>query len=66
MTKTLLLKLPDDVHEALKEHQMDRITEKRKHVTLNELLIELVKSGTTSVNETAAGILRRAAAKSEG
>ena len=67
MSKKLLLELPDDVHNDLKEYQIDLITETRKHTSLNELLIELVKSGTNRVpvNEIATGILRRAVLKSE-
>ena len=65
MSKKLLLELPNDVHNDLKEYQIDLITETRKHTSLNELLIELIKSGTARVpvNETATGILRRAALK---
>jgi hypothetical protein len=65
MSKKLLLELPEDVHIALKQYQINRRTQDHVSTTLNELLIELVKAGTTSVNATATGILERAARKGE-
>jgi hypothetical protein len=63
MSKKLLLVLDDDVHSALKEHQMDRITETRKQVSLNKLLNEIVRAGTHRLSDNATDILERAAAK---
>jgi hypothetical protein len=65
MTKKLLLRLPDDVHSTLKGLQIDCNHVNRTTSSLNDVLVELVKSGTTRVplNEIATGILKRAAAK---
>lgn len=64
ITKQLRLILPEDAHSALKQYQIDRSSQDRVRKTLNDLLIELIKSGTNvSLNETATGILERAALK---
>jgi hypothetical protein len=64
MTKKLLLVLDDDVHSSLKQYQIDRSSQDRTTRSLNKLLNELIKSGTSvSVNETAIGILKCAALK---
>jgi hypothetical protein len=61
MTKKLLLVLPDDVHSSLKEYQIDRSSQDRTRTNLNALLIEIIAAGTNRVNDTANGILTRAA-----
>jgi hypothetical protein len=62
--KSLMLKLPDDVHDSLKQYQIDRSSKDRTRTPLNALLVELIESGTKmSVNPTANGILKRAALK---
>jgi hypothetical protein len=65
MTKKLLLVLPDDVHDTLKGCQIDCNQVTRTRSSLNDVLVELVKSGAlrVPVSEIATGILKRAAAK---
>ena len=64
MTKKLLLELPDSVHEAVKNVQIDRLHETRVRTTLNDLLVELIRT-PKPVNEAAYAILKRAALKTE-
>jgi hypothetical protein len=64
MSKTLLLKLPDEVHETLKEYQIDRQTADRRKTFLNDLLVEIIQT-SKPINDTARGILERAARKGE-
>jgi hypothetical protein len=65
MTKKLLLKLPDEVHDSLKEFQIDCNHVTRTRSNLNTVLVELVRSGIARVplSDTATAILKRAAAK---
>jgi hypothetical protein len=63
MSKKLLLVLDDDVHGALKDHQMDRIIETRKQISLNKLLNEMVRAGTYRLSDRATDILKNVAAK---
>jgi hypothetical protein len=65
MTKKVLLTLPDDVHDSLKEYQIDCNHVTRTRSNLNAVLVELVRSGMARVplSDTATAILKRAAAK---
>ena len=43
MSKKLLLILPDEVHTALKEYQIDYTAQKRVMSNLNEVLVDIIK-----------------------
>jgi hypothetical protein len=64
MTKKLMLELPEDVHATLKEYQIDRQTADRRKTFLNDLLVEIIQT-SKPINDTARGILERAARKGE-
>jgi hypothetical protein len=62
MSKKLLLTLPDDVHEAVKNVQIDRLHQTRERINLNELLVDIIRT-SKPVNAAAFAILERAALK---
>jgi hypothetical protein len=57
-----LLILPDDVRDAVRDIQIDLLHETRERVTLNEVLVELIRT-SKPVSKATEAILRRAALK---
>jgi hypothetical protein len=57
------LELPEDVHEAVKSVQIDRLAKDRVKTNLHDLLVEFIRT-SKPVNRAARGILERAALKS--
>jgi hypothetical protein len=60
--KSFLLKLPEEVHQSLKEYQIDRAAVDRTKTKLNDLLIEMILS-STKPNTAAIKIMQDAAKK---
>jgi hypothetical protein len=44
--KTLLLRLPDDIHSQLKDFQIDKVTRRRDTISLNSIIVEIISKVT--------------------